>query len=212
MNDKAKKPAARSALAARKGAVTTVEEKRPSGGPVYNREVVMREICDVLASGESLDEACRRVPGGPSAAAVMKWVHEDPEGLGSEYARAREIGYRLLGDRIERIAGETHAMVTIHAQDPAGNYVFNEDGTPLLKQVLAPLSSEVIAHKRLLVDTLKWKLSKMLPKVYGDKVLNEHTGKDGGPITLAAVNLKNMSDAELAQMQQLMAKATEGAK
>ena len=41
----------------------------------------------------------------------------------------------------------------------------------------------------------------------GDKVVNEHTGKDGGPITLAAVNLKNMSDAELAQMQALLMKS-----
>ena len=37
----------------------------------------------------------------------------------------------------------------------------------------------------------------------------EHTGKDGGPITMAAVNLKGLSDDELAQMQKLMSKAGE---
>ena len=98
-------------------------------------------------------------------------------------------------------------MITIHAQDADGNYLFNTDGTPLLKQVLAPLSSDVIASKRLQVDTLKWKLSKMLPKVYGDKVTQEHTGAGGGPITLAAIDLKNLSDEELENMQQLMMKA-----
>jgi hypothetical protein len=41
-------------------------------------------------------------------------------------------------------------------------------------------------------------LSKMLPKVYGDKITQEHTGSNGGPIALAAVDLKNLSDAELA--------------
>jgi hypothetical protein len=47
----------------------------------------------------------------------------------------------------------------------------------------------------------------MLPKVYGDKVQQEHTGKDGGPIQMAAVNFKNLSDEELDKMQQLLNKA-----
>lgn len=36
----------------------------------------------------------------------------------------------------------------------------------------------------------------------------EHSGPGGGPITLASVDLRNLSDAELESMQQLMAKAT----
>jgi hypothetical protein len=35
----------------------------------------------------------------------------------------------------------------------------------------------------------------------------EHTGKDGGAITVANVDFKNLSDAELATMQALMTKA-----
>jgi len=35
---------------------------------------------------------------------------------------------------------------------------------------------------RLQIDARKWKASKMSPKKYGDKVVTEHTGKDGGPI------------------------------
>ena len=70
------------------------------------------------------------------------------------------------------------------------------------------LSSEAIQRNRLRVDTRKWMLSKMLPKVYGDhtKVTNEHTGKDGGPIQLAAVDLRNLSDSELDDMQRLLDK------
>jgi hypothetical protein len=37
-----------------------------------------------------------------------------------------------------------------------------------------------ISRSRLQVDTRKWMLSKMLPKIYGDKI--EVGGKDGGPI------------------------------
>jgi hypothetical protein len=55
-------------------------------------------------------------------------------------------------------------------------------------------------------------LSKMLPKVYGDKVTQEHTGADGGPIAIAAVDLKNLSDEELENMNRLMMKASGGGK
>ena len=201
-------PARKSSLAQRQKNATTVKPKVDTAK--RPRVEVMGDLCQILALGESLEEACRRVPDAPHPSTVLDWVRADPQGLGQDYAHARETGYTLLGDRIERIAGETHAMVTIHAQDPDGNYLFKPDGTPELKQVLMPLSSEVIAHKRLLVDTLKWKLGKMLPKVYGDKLTTEHTGKDGGPIALAAIDLKGMSDAELAQMQTLLSKAAAG--
>jgi hypothetical protein len=32
-------------------------------------------------------------------------------------------------------------------------------------------------HKRIMVDTDKWMLSKMLPKIYGDRLNLEHSGK-----------------------------------
>jgi hypothetical protein len=38
----------------------------------------------------------------------------------------------------------------------------------------------------------------------------EHTGKDGGAITMAGVDLKGLNDTELAQMQALLQKANGG--
>jgi hypothetical protein len=174
-----------------------------------DREAVFEGICVLLEQGMSLTEACKHVADAPTPAAVLKWIDADPSGYGNRYALARETGYRLLGDEITRIAGETHAIVYVQKRDAAGNLMHDETGEPLLEKAMAPLSADVMAHKRLMVDTLKWKLSKMLPKVYGDKVTQEHTGKDGGPITMAAVNLKGLSDDELAQMQKLMSKAGE---
>ena len=52
-----------------------------------------------------------------------------------------------------------------------------------------------------------WMLSKMLPKVYGEKVTQEVTGKDGAPLVLNAVNFKTLTDAELETMQKMLAKA-----
>lgn len=39
-----------------------------------------------------------------------------------------------------------------------------------------------VAKVRLQLDTRKWYVSKALPKIFGDRVTNEHVGKDGGPI------------------------------
>lgn len=37
------------------------------------------------------------------------------------------------------------------------------------------------------IDALKWIMSKRAPKVYGDKITQEVTGADGGPLQVAAV-------------------------
>lgn len=39
-----------------------------------------------------------------------------------------------------------------------------------------------VQKAKLRIDTRKWLMSKMAPKKYGDKVVNEHSGPDGGPI------------------------------
>lgn len=173
----------------------------------YDPEEWMPRICSHLSAGASLYEACDAVgPDGPSPDAVLDWVKKDPEGLGRRYAHARENGYLLLGDKIDRLAAETHAYTLVPELDPDGNQMYDDKGEPRTRRVLVSLSPDVIASKRLQIDTLKWKLSKMLPKVYGEKVTTEHTGKDGGPIAIAAVDLKNLSDEELDQVQRLMSK------
>jgi len=43
-------------------------------------------------------------------------------------------------------------------------------------------SAVEVAGLRLLADNRKWLLSKLAPKKYGDKVTQELTGADGGPI------------------------------
>lgn len=48
-------------------------------------------------------------------------------------------------------------------------------------------TAEDAAAKRLHVDTLKWVMAKRAPKVYGDKVTQEHTGPDGGPMQVSEI-------------------------
>ncbi|GFE96563.1 hypothetical protein [Gluconobacter sp. Gdi] len=46
---------------------------------------------------------------------------------------------------------------------------------------------EDAAARRLQVDALKWVMSKRAPKVYGDKITQEHTGADGGPLEFTEI-------------------------
>lgn len=88
---------------------------------------------------------------------MIDWTQAHPE-FGEQYARARQIGYQLLADELIEIA-----------DDSSGDVVETEDGP-------RP-NSEFTARSRLRLDTRKWMLSKMLPKVYGDKLDLNHTGQ-----------------------------------
>ena len=181
---------------------------RPVGSFLYDREVVSDFVCAELEKGRSLADICRSRKDLPDSYTFVQWVMADnPPGLNRRYAQAREFGYKLMADEIIELTNQTHEWITIHKQDQDGNYLF-ENGEPLLDKILMPLNSDVIAHRRLQIDTRKWILSKVLPKIYGDKVVQEHVGANGGPITIAAVNVKNLNDVELEQMEQLMLKAS----
>lgn len=54
----------------------------------------------------------------------------------------------------------------------------------------------------------RWRAKAIAPRDYGDKVTQEHTGAGGGPIAIAAVDLRNLTDAELENMNLLMSKAS----
>jgi hypothetical protein len=126
--------------------------------------------------------------------------------VAADYARAREIGFALMAEEIIALADKTHEWVEAQAVDENGP-VFDEAGAPVIKRVLMPLNAEMVAHKRLQVDTRKWMLSKMLPKVYGDKTTTELTGANGGPVAVAAIDMRALNDQELEQLQLLMSKA-----
>ena len=66
-----------------------------------------------------------------------------------------------------------------------------------------------LAKARELASHYRWRAKAVAPRDYGDKVTQEHTGEDGGPIQVASVNLRGLSDAELANMQQLLSKAVD---
>lgn len=117
-------------------------------------------ICERLAGGLSLRKACE-AEGGPDPSTVLRWLEQAPE-FAQQYAQARARGYQLLADQIIDIS-----------DDAEGDIVDTEHGPKV--------DAERVARSKLRVDSRKWMLSKMLPKVYGEKI--EATHEVGDSIT-----------------------------
>ena len=104
-------------------------------------EKVAAEVCERLAAGESLRSVCRG-KGMPSAPAVIKWAQKD-DGFGEQYRDARLMGYHSMADSLIDVA-----------DGPAEG-----EDTPAL-----------VARDKLKVNTRQWIVSRMLPKIYGDRL------------------------------------------
>jgi hypothetical protein len=105
-------------------------------------------VCKSLSEGLSLRKSAAAAGIDPST--VLRWEDAFPE-FAQQYARARLAGYKLLADEIIEIS-----------DDASGDVIETEHGPKV--------DSEFVARSRLRVDSRKWMLSKMLPKVYGDKL------------------------------------------
>ena len=134
----------------------------------YSQKVA-DEICERLANGESLRGICED-NAMPCKATVFKWLGQQPA-FADQYARAREAQADALADEILHIA-DTPVIGQKTVSKATGIEISEGD---------------MIEHRRLQVDARKWLAGKLRPKVYGDKVQQEITGKDGGPIETADV-------------------------
>ena len=82
--------------------------------------------------------------------------------------------------------------------------VWDEQAELCLMQAADPFE---LSKAKELAHHYRWRAKAVAPRDYGDKVTQEITGKDGGAVQVAAVDLRGLSDDELAQMQLLMSKA-----
>jgi hypothetical protein len=127
------------------------------GRPTLYTPELADVICSRLADGESLRAICRD-DGLPDERTVRGWARDADHVFFPQYARAREIAYHAMADDLLEIA-----------DDSTGD--LDADGK---------VNADHIARSRLRVDTRKWMLSKMLPKVYGDKIV--HQGDTENPV------------------------------
>lgn len=135
---------------------------------MFTQEVADKILAG-LAEGKSLRAVCRE-PGMPAASTVLGWTEDNKE-FGEQYARVRARAYQLLADEIIDIS-----------DDSAGDVVCGEDG-------VERTDAERVARSKLRVDSRKWMLSKMLPKVYGDKLDLNHSGRIALPREMSEEDL-----------------------
>lgn len=121
-----------------------------------------RAICKMLSRGHTLTSICKR-PLMPREDVVLGWAINPAHPFSDHYARAREVGYIRMADQLVDIA----------------DHSINDYATRLTKDggVESVPNKELLERTRLRIDTRKWLLAKALPKIYGDKLQAEHSGK-----------------------------------
>ncbi len=141
------------------------EVKRSVGRPSnYSLDIAI-EICARLATGESLNSICRD-ESMPGLSTVYRWIAAQDE-FRELYARAREDQADTLADEIVDISDDAHNdWMERNGKDDVG----------------WQLNGEHIQRSRLRVDARKWVAAKLKPKKYGERVQQELTGADGGPL------------------------------
>ena len=146
---------------------------KPKGRPTKYTKELGDYICERLANGESLNAICKG-KDMPDERAVRMWALNPDHPFSPSYVRAREIGYLKMADDLSEIA-----------DDGSNDWMerTGKDG----ESVGWTLNGEHVQRSRLRVDTRKWLLSKCLPKVFGDRQVNEISGPDGGPIETKVV-------------------------
>jgi hypothetical protein len=137
----------------------------PIGRPSSYTEEIGEEVCERLSLGESLRSICAD-QFMPSQATVYRWLLNEDEKFAlfrEKYTRARELQADSFFDEITDIARNPieGAIVTV---SPDGVTERRED---------------MLGHRRLMIDALKWQAGKLRPKKYGDKL---DVTSDGQPI------------------------------
>jgi hypothetical protein len=121
---------------------------RPSD---YNQDIA-DIICDLVAtSTDGLQKICRLNPDLPDHTTITRWRIKH-EAFRTQYAQAKREQAELLAQEIIDIS-----------DDSTGDTLTDKDGNERM-------NGEWVARSRLRVDSRKWVASKLLPKVYGDKL------------------------------------------
>jgi hypothetical protein len=148
--------------AKKKASKALVPAQKKLGRPSSFTEEQAEEICRRLADGESLRHICL-LAHMPSKTTILRWLDEIPS-FRTQYAHAREKQADAFLDQIQEIAHDGRNDWEIQEAERTG-------------QDRIVLHAEHVQRSRLRVDTLKWVMSKLAPKKYGDKLDIEHSGK-----------------------------------
>lgn len=147
------------------------------GRPTTFNEALGLQICERLASGESLRSICKQ-DEFPSKSTVLKWILDgNHKEFADQYAKARELQAEIWADEIVEIS-DTPQKGIINKLGPDGSIIETRE-------------EDMLGHRRLQVDTRKWYLSKILPKKFGEKQSVAITDAEGNSVAFNIIGLNH---------------------
>lgn len=114
----------------------------------------VEEICRRLRAGESLLRISKD-PKMPSQRTLSDWVARNHLGFAEKYLEAKRISAHFLAEK-----------ALDEAYNAADDFYLDDEGRPIF-------DGNHVQRSKLIIDTIKWEVSKMLPRIYGDKVTQE---------------------------------------
>jgi len=112
---------------------------------IKNRSEVAQAVMDSMV-GDGLSLRKASAMHGVSPQTVLRWCDDD-RALAEQYDRARAAVIERLADEVMELADAPVAKLDNGATDPG-----------------------LVRQRQLQVDTRKWFLSKLAPKIYGDRL------------------------------------------
>lgn len=160
--------------------------KKPIGRPTMYSSELAAAICAELACGLSMRTVCKS-DEMPAMSTVFKWLTLHKE-FAEQYTRAKAESADALVEEMMDIADDgTNDWMEVH--DKEGECVGYK------------VNGEHVQRSRLRVETRKWVVAKLKPKVYGDKVAVDHGVDESNPLAqmmaqLAGRTLKPVAENE----------------
>jgi len=134
-------------------------------------EEAFTKICEEIETGRSLRSILKEDENMPSSSTFFIWLKEDAL-KSKRYELATDLRTDILFDEIIDIAYNIEEGTTTKEN---------------AKGEIETTTGDMLGHRRLKIDALKWSLSKLNPKKYGDKIQTEHSGE----VTTNIISLGN---------------------
>ncbi len=127
-------------------------------------------ICGRMAEGASIKTICA-AEDMPASSTIYLWLQQHSDFSDKYKDAARERGWALAEESLEIADNATNDWMERQSTSEKGAGV----NTGWV------LNGEHVQRSRLRVDTRKWFAARLNPKL-ADKVVNEHSGPEGGAI------------------------------
>jgi len=147
----------------------------------YSEEIVDKIFSELANTTKGLAKICKE--NNISAPKFREWIVADKE-TGNKYAHARSL-------QIENMEEQVMALGDELALAMAGKAIDSDTGDTVI--IDAQMASAHVSLCRVRIDSLKWILSKLAPKKYGDKL---DVTSDNKPVNVAlsVADAKAISD------------------